>query len=227
VTDKFLEWLPSPYSPPAQYEFYNILILINKLPMSVMSDADPVGGKLACRQRYLACRDRLTTAQVSQFSGRIRARLLQHPAVAGAAVIFCFISTGKEVETRHLIDSLVAAGKTVLVPRIFRHLPMAAVRFPGWQHLRAGTLGIPAPAAGEDYGNGIDVCITPGLAFTESGVRLGYGKGYYDQWFANHPAVLRLAVAYECQVAPELPFSIHDVLVNAVMTENRSWSTGA
>ena len=43
----------------------------------------------------------------------------------------------------------------------------------------------------------IDLVLVPLLAFDEKGFRLGYGKGFYDRYFANSPkAQLRVGVSY-------------------------------
>lgn len=62
------------------------------------------------------------------------------------------------------------------------------------------------------------LCI-PGLAFDESGRRLGRGKGYYDRTLANYKG-LKIGVAYEAQVFQEdLPAEAHDVSMDVVVSE--------
>ena len=46
--------------------------------------------------------------------------------------------------------------------------------------------GIPEPAGGEEVGvEKINIVLTPLLVFDERGYRVGYGKGYYDKFFAG------------------------------------------
>lgn len=62
------------------------------------------------------------------------------------------------------------------------------------------------------------LCI-PGLAFDESGRRLGRGKGYYDRTLANYRG-LKIGVAYEAQVFQEdLPAENHDISMDVVVSE--------
>lgn len=65
----------------------------------------------------------------------------------------------------------------------------------------------------------IDVIIVPVVAF--SGVyRLGHGKGYYDRFLANCPA-LKIGVAFDCQEDGSLVFFDHDMPMDLMITESR------
>ena len=60
----------------------------------------------------------------------------------------------------------------------------------------------------------------PGLAFDRQCGRIGYGKGYYDRLLQQARADAALvAVAFECQVFPEVPVLPHDVRVDKIITE--------
>jgi len=68
----------------------------------------------------------------------------------------------------------------------------------------------------------IEIVLVPGLAFDESGGRLGYGLGYYDQLLANlDPAALRIGVTPLSLVVPQLPTTKHDVTMTHLVTEQR------
>ena len=62
------------------------------------------------------------------------------------------------------------------------------------------------------------VWLVPGLAFTRTGARLGYGGGWYDRLLAgaDSSAVL-LGVAYPFQMVEELPSEPHDIRLTAVV----------
>ena len=149
----------------------------------------------------------------------IRARLLEQ--AAPAATVFCYVSTDAETDTRNIIDRLRQSGKTVLVPKILNRKQMIAVRFDGWDSLRAGQLGILTPDSDEEWPGEADLCITPGLGFTPDGRRIGYGRGYYDKWFAAHPHSARVALCYECQLVDDMPTTATDVRVEKIITEKR------
>ena len=63
--------------------------------------------------------------------------------------------------------------------------------------------------------------LVPGLAFTESGVRLGRGAGYYDRLFRQFPQGKRIGIAWEMQLLPEIPQMSWDVSMDYIVTESR------
>ena len=64
------------------------------------------------------------------------------------------------------------------------------------------------------------LCLVPGLAFSADGARLGYGKGYYDTFFARH-SVLKLGLCYDFQLVPQVPTQPHDVRMDGILTDKR------
>lgn len=63
--------------------------------------------------------------------------------------------------------------------------------------------------------------LVPGMGFTENGVRLGKGGGYYDRYLETHPGHKTIALAYEFQILHELPAEPYDKSVDMIVTEKR------
>ena len=88
--------------------------------------------------------------------------------------------------------------------------------------LKPGKFGIPEPdstlpaVAPDD----LDLILIPGVAFDDTGVRVGYGKGYYDRLLAHIPLERRAALAYSLQVADSLPHGETDVHLGLLVTES-------
>ena len=64
------------------------------------------------------------------------------------------------------------------------------------------------------------VVLTPGLAFDNSGSRIGYGKGYYDRYFADHSCRRMVGITY-CELFYEkgkIPADPYDRKMDAVCT---------
>jgi len=68
------------------------------------------------------------------------------------------------------------------------------------------------------------IVLVPGLAFSMDGHRLGFGKGYYDNFFLDFPNLIRLGIAYDFQIcisswAPEP----HDQQMDYTLTPSSIW----
>jgi len=126
-----------------------------------------------------------------------------------------------EVETHDLIERLLRDGKTVVVPKIVSRRRMIAVKIKGLGELKKGEHGMLEPADQKLYLGPIDVCVTPGLAFTTSGDRLGFGRGYYDRFLARFHRVIRIAPAFECQLVEHIPTDEDDQAMRLIVTEER------
>ncbi|HEX8910501.1 MAG TPA: 5-formyltetrahydrofolate cyclo-ligase, partial [Anaeromyxobacteraceae bacterium] len=68
----------------------------------------------------------------------------------------------------------------------------------------------------------IELALVPGVAFDAACRRLGRGRGHYDATLtALAPGALRVGLAFELQIVPEVPAEAHDVALDAVVTEDR------
>ncbi len=68
----------------------------------------------------------------------------------------------------------------------------------------------------------IRLVMVPGMAFsTDTGVRLGRGKGYYDRFLAQVPGALRMAPVFGWQIAEDLPFEAQDQRMDLLVTAEK------
>lgn len=156
------------------------------------------------------------------YSQRICDQVLAHPKIKEAKTVFGFISWSSEINTHPLMKALLRENKTLLVPKILSREIMQAQILTDWTDLREDRLGILAPQTSFLHSESVDVVITPGLGFTDSGHRIGFGAGYYDRWFSQHEHSYRLAIAFEAQVIESLPVETTDIPVHEIITERRS-----
>ncbi len=182
---------------------------------------EPVNAKTALRRTLLSARGSSSEVDNQYKNQIITSKLLELSVIAEARAAFVYVSTAGEVETHRLIDQLTIRGIVVLVPRISDRVHMRAVRFPGWDAMEAGPLGILAPADDTAWDEPLDVAVIPGLGFTASGDRLGFGAGYYDRWLASHGEMTRIGVAFDYQIVERIPIDAHDVTMDLVVTESR------
>lgn len=132
--------------------------------------------------------------------------------------IYVYASFGGEVDTFFLMEALWRQGLSVALPRVAGGR-MDFYLVQSREDLVPGFRDIQEPAA---YCVKADcpqaVVITPGMAFTRAGDRMGYGGGFYDRFFSEEPEHKRVAVCYPFQMFPELPTEEHDEKMNIVLT---------
>jgi len=177
--------------------------------------------KVPLRRQFRQLRDSIDAGIRAQHNLTILTRLQSLPEIVEANTLFSYISYGSETDTHTFLDWLLVTGKQVLVPKITGDGHMESVVFNSWSRVNPDSNGILVPEDPLYYHGNIDVCITPGLAFSVDGTRLGQGEGYYDRWFASHQVRFRIAPAFECQISRQLPADIHDYPVNIIVTEQR------
>ena len=133
-----------------------------------------------------------------------------------------YVSFGTEADTLRILDRVLADGKALYVPKCVPNTNrMVFYRISALRDLSPGAYGILEPKEAEVYQDEASaLCLVPGLAFSANGARLGYGKGYYDTFFAQHP-VLKLGLCYDFQLVPQVPTQPHDVRMDGILTDKR------
>tara|TARA_A100001011_G_C14252377_1_gene818488 strand:- start:757 stop:1290 length:534 start_codon:yes stop_codon:yes gene_type:complete len=64
-----------------------------------------------------------------------------------------------------------------------------------------------------------DLILVPLLAFDKSKNRLGYGKGYYDNFLKKNKKVTTIGIAFSFQKYNRIKTSSHDVKLEYILTE--------
>ena len=181
--------------------------------------------KAEARRRVLEARDALTTAGRRRMSAAVCARAARLPELAAAGTVMSFASFRTELDTAPLADWVLAAGKTLCLPRVLGGRRMAAFRVADpASDLVPGAWGIPEPREGlpEVPPLEIDLVLVPGSAFDEEGDRCGYGGGFYDTYLPlTRPGTPWVALAFELQLVPAIACEPHDLPVTVIVTEKR------
>lgn len=164
-------------------------------------------------------------------SERITARLLGLGAYRAARCVMAYMSFGGEFETSRFVADVLTSGRRLVLPRVdgaSRAIRMHEVR-DLQRDLAAGVWGIREPRVDlcpEVPASEVGLVLVPGVAFTRSGERLGYGGGYYDRFIRGlvSPPTALVAAAFELQVLEVLPISERDQRVDLVVTEDAEYS---
>lgn len=117
-------------------------------------------------------------------------------------------------------------GKRVILPKVnVTDWRLMLYEIKNIKELEKGYMDIPEPHVAEDRLRNIDdidIFIIPGVAFDESGNRLGYSSGLYDKLLGNFKKSIPIvALAYEEQIVEKIFSEQHDVKVHKIITEKR------
>ncbi|MBQ3947298.1 MAG: 5-formyltetrahydrofolate cyclo-ligase [Ruminococcus sp.] len=150
-------------------------------------------------------------------------KLMSCGNVMSADVILMYASFGSEADTWTAAKELLGHGKTLAFPKCLKNGIMTFHIVSELEQLRSGKYGIMEPddSLPQPVCTDNTVCIVPGLAFTMTGGRLGYGGGFYDRFLEMHPNIKTIALSYEALITSELPLQKHDLCVNSIITEER------
>lgn len=153
-------------------------------------------------------------------------RIVEHftglDAYRKASILLAYVDAKREAETRLLMQQAWKDGKKVAAPRVDGDGIMHYYYLDSLEDLESGSFGIMEPKAEcllceTEEG----LLLMPGVAFDEKCHRVGYGGGYYDRYLEKHPGLVHIALAFEFQVFPEVPFEEHDILPEMIVTEER------
>lgn len=181
--------------------------------------------KAALRKAILARRGAVDADVRGRHSQAITQSICALPEYRNARIVAAYASFGSEFDTSAFLADVLAAGKQLLLPRVnfvFHALELRHVVDPD-ADLVAGIWGIREPALHCPVISPIAVefILVPGVAFTASGARLGYGGGYYDGLLNElTPGAPRIAAAFSVQMVERIPEGPRDRRVDRIFTEN-------
>lgn len=160
-------------------------------------------------------------------SARITDRVMEMPQYRDAHCVMWYVDVRDEVRTRHALPEALTQGKKVIVPYCVDG-ELELFWLESMDELELGMYRILEPRAElrtvaekKVQPQELDFVMVPGVAFDREGGRTGHGKGYYDKLLQHaRPDAPLVALAFECQLFPEIPMQPHDIFMDAVVTED-------
>lgn len=161
-----------------------------------------------------------------ELSRTICERFVALPEYAAAKTVMFYVDVRTEVRTREYLPQVLGCGKRIVVPycvdgelELFLLESMDELAVGMYKILEPKAELRPLPEKRVDVKE-LDLIMVPGVAFDRTGARMGHGFGYYDKLLEHaRPDAPLVALAFECQLFPEIPTAPHDIFMDKIITE--------
>jgi 5-formyltetrahydrofolate cyclo-ligase len=151
--------------------------------------------KKALRSKYKVLRQSLTEEEIEDKSLAIANQLLRMDAVPSGRLVwdklyyhlFLTIEEQKEINTEYILQILAGKDKEIVISKCdFATLGMTHFLLTDNTKIKKNSYNVPEPVDGLEVPDAkIDVVFVPLLACDKQGNRVGYGKGFYDNFLSK------------------------------------------
>ncbi|MGN0658156.1 MAG: 5-formyltetrahydrofolate cyclo-ligase [Emergencia sp.] len=179
------------------------------------------------RRSKIAARDALTGEERMKLSEEICRRIAASDSFEKAETVLLYKGIRGEVRLDWLETEAARTGKRIAYPLCISESEMAAL-IPGSEEAwKDGYCGIREPRrelSEEIPPEEIDLVICPCTVFDEAGGRMGMGAGFYDRYLPRCTNAHITAAAFEVQKAEKVEMQPHDVRMETVFTEKKTYA---
>lgn len=173
--------------------------------------------KAELRQKIRQQKREMTAQQIESAGKRLGELFLSSELYRRAETVYGYLPYNQEVRTVPMLEQAIRDGKRVAVPKVYGE-EMKFIYITDFSQVENGYAGIPEPIADEPVANDpYALVLMPGLAFTKTGDRMGYGGGFYDKFLSREPQHPTVALCYGFQIVEKLPTEEHDIPVDLVL----------
>lgn len=188
---------------------------------TIMKEAEVMEIKTQLRKNMKMKLEQLTLPVYEDLSYQVACKLFADEDWKRASTVGITVSKRPEVDTFQLIRKAWEQGKRVVVPKCvprekeldFRTLTRFSQLEMVYSQLYEPKVTATEPVTSQQ----IDLLIVPGLVFSTSGYRIGFGGGYYDRFLKDFTGNT-LSLAFQIQVTQDLPIEDHDLPVAKIIT---------
>jgi 5-formyltetrahydrofolate cyclo-ligase len=179
--------------------------------------------KRSIRTRFLAERRSRPLESCVGSSAEIQQRFLRSELFLRSEFLALYNAIHNEVLTEIVSTRALEVGKTLVYPRV-KDNDLEFVEVLSLTELAPGAFGVLEPQGDRlRVAEELDLVVVPGVAFDQSGHRLGYGRGFYDRaLLACRADCTKVGFAYDSQLLDTLPSTEHDQKLSVLMTESHT-----
>jgi 5-formyltetrahydrofolate cyclo-ligase len=183
--------------------------------------SDVTHQKRALRAELRARRQLITSEERSSATESVTRNLVALTTKLDATSIAAYLSTPDEPNTREFLSWACERGIRVLLPISREDGLLDWAPYDGSEE-DEDVLGMPTPTTevlGPIAINDVDLIIVPAATVDRTGMRMGWGRGYFDKTLGSMekcPPVY--AVIFDSELVDSVPAEVHDQRVNGVVT---------
>ena len=188
-------------------------------------DTDASNRKRALRAELRERRQNMTATERTTATAGITRQLIDLTTDLSARSVSCYLPTQSEPNTRPYLNWLRSQNIRTLLP-ISREDGLLDWTVGDGENETESFLGFPE-AVGDVLGpiaiNDVDLIIVPAAAVDATGLRMGWGRGYFDKTLGSMekcPPVY--AVLFDSELVDEVPRERHDQPVDGVITPTKN-----
>ena len=163
--------------------------------------------KKSLRQKAKAERQKLTQEEIEDKSLAIANQLLRMDTVPSLRLVwdklyyhlFLTIEEQKEINTEYILQILAGKDKEIVISKCeFATLGMTHFLLTDNTKIKKNSYNVPEPVDGLEVPDAkIDVVFVPLLAYDKQGNRVGYGKGFYDNFLSKcKPETIKIGLSF-------------------------------
>jgi len=179
--------------------------------------------KKSLRNLLLEKRDNTSFDFMKIASEKMQKRLKKMKVLRDAQKIGAYYPIGSEALTQDIIQELLSIGKEVFLPKVVGE-KMEFRKIVDFSSLEKGSFDIMEPKDSCQVDNNLDVILVPTVGISVTGLRLGYGHGFYDRFLADYNTTT-ISLTLEKQIVKNIPKAEHDIIMDWIVTEDRILKT--
>ena len=156
--------------------------------------------KKELRKKYKALRQTLSEKEIEDKSLAIANQLIQMKIWDKLYYhLFLTIAEQKEIDTEFILQVLAGKDKEIVISKCeFSTLGMIHYLLTDNTKIKKNSYNVPEPIDGIEVPDAkIDVVFVPLLAYDKEGNRVGYGKGFYDNFLSKcKPETIKVGLSF-------------------------------
>lgn len=163
--------------------------------------------KKEARKKSKEARKQLSQEEIEDKSLAIANQLLRMDTVSSSRLVwdklyyhlFLTIEEQKEVNTEYILQILAGKDKEIVISKCeFATLGMTHFLLTDNTKIKKNSYNVPEPVDGLEVPDAkIDVVFVPLLSYDKQGNRVGYGKGFYDNFLSKcKPETIKIGLSF-------------------------------